>query len=774
MRPTTGQTTAGSDYDLETDDYVPILTKTRRKIEDFNVVMANPTYEGHGFLNFVATYHDHTENFDDSSAAWIRQIGKRFLSTIGGLTTASNDQRNVCRALKDGIDSYRMNEIMPHRYGYDPSNGSSTGTGLGGGGAYGVGAQAGGYFEGHDDPFLGPMGPGPAGDYGNGQRCGAAMYENFGDWFLRPAQTYAAFDTWDHMSPADASAGWGTDTSGCDAADASDANKWCFQNFESYNYWAFILSEGYNPILGFDESSSVQYLSPHELWRNGSLHYDRRGIFNSAVDGIPGSSGRGFAISSFPHNELGKDFRFNIRTLHNMGNGVAKQYYQIQNLKIGDGLEVGQTLGAGEATLLTSNLRTSETVWSYYFYAVDTIKIAFPEFVARVNHCDKHTHRNTSHCTVKTDIPTTNGNPRTADGADNGPNIPSAYPGYTDGYPNNHLGFQDIIIDGVTMKKTDNQYDSRVTTTTRTTDPGASAGNWHKQYHNSRGLRADDHTRATLHYYDVEFANEDRSLNPANGVDDDTKMCGSDMTKYNMGKKMFFYGGTGGSAVKSEAGASGKYQGYTDSYQPLKPCASWCSLDKFSTTVLSGAGVDQSKQNYDSSTSTLNGMSSNVDASTSFSEFGGICGRVLRIDGLLQTYDELHNRQYGTIQEIWVQLQYAYQETMDNSERITDNTEAAKRHVQSPFPNVFFSAPEVVDIRGFCPSSNMKCRGYMTDQHQPYGGSRNHVERVHWNAEATRSTDANLAFGSNQVVVSFLKNSISENRTLTSRSNFIF
>ena len=444
MRPTSGQTSTG-DQDLDTDDYVPILTKTRRKIEDFNVVMANPTYEGHGFLNFVATYHDHTENFDDSSAAWIRQIGKRFLSTIGGLTTASNDQRNVCRALKDGIDSYRMNNVMPHRYGYDPATGVSTGTGLGGGGAYGVGAQAGGYFEGHDDPFLYPMGPGPAGDYGNGQRCGAAMYENFGDWFLRPAQTYAAFDTWNNMSPADASAGWGTDTSGC-ADDNADPNKWCLQKFESYNYWAFILSEGYNPITGFDESSSVQYLSPHELWRNGSLHYDRRGIHNNAANGIPGSSGRGFAISSFPHNELGKDFRFNIRTLHNMGNGVAKQFYQIQNLKIGDGLEIisgtPQTLAAGEGTLATSNLRTSETVWSYYFYAVDTIKIAFPEFVARVNHCDKHTHRNTSHCTVKTDIPTTNGNPRTADGAENGPNIPSAYPGYKDGYPNYHLGFQ--------------------------------------------------------------------------------------------------------------------------------------------------------------------------------------------------------------------------------------------------------------------------------------------------------------------------------------------
>merc|ERR1712176_1119670 len=202
-------------------------------------------------------------------------------------------------------------------------------------------------------------------------------------------------------------------------------------------------------------------------------------------------------------------------------------------------------------------------------------------------------------------------------------------------------------------------------------------------------------------------------------------------------------------ATSKTAGEDGGFQGYTDSYQPLKPCASWCALDEFAEDVATGFGVDNSKQTIDSGA--VKSMSSTVAKTTKLSEYGGICGRVLRIDGLLQTYDELHNRQYGTIQEIWVQLQYAYQETMDNSERVTDNADARDRVVQSPFPNVFFSAPEGVDIRGFCPSSNMKCRGYMTDQHQPYGGSRNHVERVHWNNEATRSTDAKLAFGANQV-----------------------
>jgi len=710
-------------------DFFPILTKTRRKIEDFNVVMANPTYEGHGFLNFVATYHDHTENYNDTSGAgnaagfWIRQVGKRFLSTIGGLTTASNDQRNVCRALKDGIDSYRMNGIVPT--------------------IEGTGAGTGGFNNhGHDDPYLGPLGPGPAGNYGNGQRCGAAMYENFGDWFLRPAQTYSAYHNFSFKTVSNAT-GW------ADTACTAATDNLCLGGMESYNYWAFILSEGYEPIYGTlsdnaagNSGTTQQYMSEHELWRNGSLHYDRRGSAGNpaaATLNQSKSSGRGFAISSFPHNELGKDFRFNIRTLHNMGNGVAKQYYQIQNLTALTGNEAGQ--GTVFNTLRTSNLRTSETVWSYYFYAVDTIKIAFPEFVARVNHCDRHSHRNTSHCLNNMELGTDNGNPDET-GASDGINELSAYPGYKDGHPHRRLGFQDIIIDGVTMKKTDNQYDSRET---RTGD-----NDWHKQYNFARGLRADDHTRATLHYADTEFDNEDRSLNESNPA-----MCSHDFATLNMDKDIIFFGANDQTTANagSFSGANNYYQGYTDSYQPLKPCASWCALDVYTNTVATGKGVDPSKQSVDGSND-LDGMSSLVAASTSLSTFGGICGRVLRIDGLLQTYDELHNRQYGTIQEIWVQLQYAYQESLDDSIRTTSNdsnTTAGVKKVQSPFPNVFFSAPEVVDIRGFCPSSNMKCRGYMSDQHQPYGGSRNHEERVHWNADATRFADQVNAFGANQL-----------------------
>merc|ERR1719420_2660363 len=123
-----------------------------------------------------------------------------------------------------------------------------------------------------------------------------------------------------------------------------------------------------------------------------------------------------------------------------------------------------------------------------------------------------------------------------------------------------------------------------------------------------------------------------------------------------------------------DAGDAGNFQGYTDSYQPLKPCASWCALDVYGAAgeVATGVGVDHSRQAV--SGGAVTGHSSIVQASETLSKYGGICGRVLRIDGLLQTYDELHNRQYGTIQEIWVQLQYAYQESLDDSDRTTSAT----------------------------------------------------------------------------------------------------
>jgi len=63
------------------------------------------------------------------------------------------------------------------------------------------------------------------------------------------------------------------------------------------------------------------------------------------------------AISSFPHNDLGKDFRFNVRILHHGGNGDPDS-------------DCGDENRDGEACKD-----------SYYWYKVDEIKMTFPHTV---------------------------------------------------------------------------------------------------------------------------------------------------------------------------------------------------------------------------------------------------------------------------------------------------------------------------------------------------------------------------------------------------------
>jgi len=473
--------------------------KTQRDIEDFNVVMANPTYEGHGFLNFVATYHDHV----DTSLTGNGYAGYRFYSTINGY---------------NNVDA--------------PTGGSE-----------GCAALAGARTD----------APGRT-----DARCGSAIYDNFGDWYLRPPQKYQ-------------------------------------RSTDAQPYWSYIMPDGFT--------------SSDNLWTPSSGQRDDE------------STGfRGFAISSFPHNELGQDFRFNIRTLHNMGMGVSKTNQMMANR--------GVTAGIIDST---------QAIWSYYMYAVDTIKIAFPEYVARVNHCHFASH--TSH--------------------------PNCQSGATTS------GWQDIIVDGVTMKSYSNPSLSSDTRYTSETN----------QYGFNKIMGQDNHALATLHYTDGDFTGFDSTLTGGNEGD---TFCANN--------------GHDASTIRYSTA-----HGVSEDGKPVKPCASWCHPGAMRGTS-NVAGDDTSR----------------------------VCGRVLKIDGLLQTYDELHLRQYGTIQEVWVQLMYAYQEAFDQG-KVTGSTVTGASGAESPFPNIFFSAPEVVSIKATCPNSNFKCRGYMTDENQPYGGARENANRVYNN-----------------------------------------
>merc|ERR1712100_906173 len=78
------------------------------------------------------------------------------------------------------------------------------------------------------------------------------------------------------------------------------------------------------------------------------------------------------AVSSFPHNNLGKDFRFNLRVL--MGTVLT-----------------GQAAGPSSSTSAFRAL-TKSNFYSYYFYKINTIKIVFPYSVAYALH---HENRST-------------------------------------------------------------------------------------------------------------------------------------------------------------------------------------------------------------------------------------------------------------------------------------------------------------------------------------------------------------------------------------------
>lgn len=473
--------------------------KTSRNNEDFNVVMANPTYEGHGFLNFVATYHDHVDI--KAGRTGLAYAGYRFRSTIQGYTAYSSFTTE-CEDIRS-LRAAGMNGAV-----------------------------------------------GRAGD----DRCGSAIYENFGDWYLRPAQH---FDN---------------------------------SNNAQREYWGFIMPKG------FDASTD-------SLWNVPTTAADAP--YRDAGTNQEGM--RGFAISSFPHNELGQDFRFNIRTLHNMGSGVA-------NTQL--------------ASATAYSVDTATAIWSYYFYAVDSIKIAFPEYVARVNHCHFASHKSNPNCSTASD----------------------------------HDGWQRIIVDGATMKKTDAPT---LANDTRFTNENSQYGFTHIMGRDA---------------WSADLLMTDTGNNFADDMIDANDCSGSAL-------------GVGSISYNSELFT------LPEDGKPSKPCASWC---------LDATGVSGGRN---------------------------VCGRILSISGLLQTYDELHLRQYGTIQEVWVQLMYAYVESLDEASTASAAaTGTSSLGVESPFPNVFFSAPEVIGLVAECDgSANFKCRGYLTDENQPYGGSRTEEQRVYVN-----------------------------------------
>jgi hypothetical protein len=95
------------------------------------------------------------------------------------------------------------------------------------------------------------------------------------------------------------------------------------------------------------------------------------------------------AVSSFPHNDLGQDFRFNIRILHHGGRGFP--YYFLGNsassVVLTDGGTTPQGVEAGTTVSTSTNFSITNSQInylaqdSYYWYKVNTVQIMFPSYV---------------------------------------------------------------------------------------------------------------------------------------------------------------------------------------------------------------------------------------------------------------------------------------------------------------------------------------------------------------------------------------------------------
>merc|ERR1719443_2696878 len=98
------------------------------------------------------------------------------------------------------------------------------------------------------------------------------------------------------------------------------------------------------------------------------------------------------AVSSFPHNDLGQDFRFNIRILHHGGRGFPYHFFgnsatsKIQTVTnnvltlVPEGLNTG-TAATGSNFSITNAQINYLAQDSYYWYKVNTVMIKFPSYV---------------------------------------------------------------------------------------------------------------------------------------------------------------------------------------------------------------------------------------------------------------------------------------------------------------------------------------------------------------------------------------------------------
>jgi len=304
------------------------------------LVMANPAYEGLGYLNWITTFakyasdsEDTTTNGDENDLGkWLAFAPSNINAndSTSGMNKTPSAADNYSEGLYRGMVNHNTHDTVTDLYS--------------GGYAFHLGRNCKTNASYHMNPQVNVA--------SNRQSSNAqGSFWTIGKGY----DTGSSGTTWTHT-----------------AAKESEIGEW----------YSYLINKGqydmFDPHLNAftDNSTSVTKLYP---WMSMA------------------------AVSSFPHNDLGQDFRFNIRILHRGGRGFpyyfggnhqvtgpANPDFLIENTGAGTAPGGLTKVGAsGAASAIGTNvdfpIHDPQIAYlaqdSYYWYKVNTIQIGFPSYV---------------------------------------------------------------------------------------------------------------------------------------------------------------------------------------------------------------------------------------------------------------------------------------------------------------------------------------------------------------------------------------------------------
>ena len=654
-------TTAGITYACPTVPKGDLIPNTINQKEDFMtdylhpelsnaipLVMANPAYEGLGYLNFIVEYknkdrdvgEDYLEFIDSTPAMDGADKYDGSANTTSGFR-GKNTYREInnCNA-NDNVNNFKSGSASM------ASEQECTGWGENLGNWSGVHGMF--YY----DLYMGSWLVYPA----VGSVDGASPIEHYRTWVSYPFKSDGTSVIFDPSSYTNNFNG--------------DLVDWHMALYDfTANPGAIAQSDSGPNGAGTLNSGNGQWEITASTGTAGTVKW---------------SADHDLVVSSFPHNNLGKDFRFNLRVLQG---AMATDPATTESTSIAS---------ARHANFFTATKKGANQIYrSYYFYKINQIDIRFPYYVAYALH-----HENRGKDLLSTESRTTDGLPGTTDdfgGGDaanwSGGNAAAAATA-TEWCDNDaqcaSAGQQwwntlnNDIVHPLTYDENGELYRHMDTTVM-------------KAFNRNDPLSVDE--LDDYQFMHVSLAHTRSNIIPPVDLGTHSPGVNKHNNSNNGGGEIEFHRIMG--YIRNSDADKAANDGHVGSSATDKQkfnSADWCDTTG-GYTVVDGT--------------TLQGnMGDNTLERT--------CGFEFRIVGLMNTYDERRG-QRGTYQEIWVQLQYALgrggrdgilsscglNDRLDNGKANPRDDCATNYPVQSPHPYLHFMASEIISIEATCNTINV-------------------------------------------------------------------